>query len=55
MPDAARLIDPLAEAQRLAPAIAARAHEIEDARRLPADLAAEMARAGLFRMITPKA
>lgn len=47
-------LDPLREAQRLAPTIAARADEIEEARRLPADLADEMARAGLFRLIVPK-
>jgi alkylation response protein AidB-like acyl-CoA dehydrogenase len=34
--------------------IAARADELEAVRRLPADLAAEMARAGLFRIATPK-
>ena len=33
--------------------IRARATEIEQARRLPADLAAEIARAGLFRLATP--
>lgn len=38
----------------LAPRIAARAEEIEGARRLPADLAAELAAAGLFRMIVPR-
>lgn len=38
----------------LAPRIAARAEEIEAARRLPADLAAELASAGLFRMIVPR-
>lgn len=45
----------LAAAQQLAPAIAARAEEIEAARRLPADLAQQMAAAGLFRMIVPHA
>jgi alkylation response protein AidB-like acyl-CoA dehydrogenase len=35
-------------------AIAARADEIEAARRLPADLAADMAAAGLFRIATPR-
>ncbi len=34
--------------------IAGRADELEAARRLPADLAAEMAQAGLFRIATPK-
>jgi alkylation response protein AidB-like acyl-CoA dehydrogenase len=33
--------------------IAARAADTEQARRLPADLAAELARAGLFRMLVP--
>jgi alkylation response protein AidB-like acyl-CoA dehydrogenase len=44
----------LAAARDLAPAIAARAAEIEVARRLPADLAADMAAAGLFRMAVPR-
>ena len=44
----------LAAARDLAPGIAARAAEIEAARRLPADLAADMAAAGLFRMAVPK-
>ncbi|MBM7117201.1 acyl-CoA dehydrogenase family protein [Archangium primigenium] len=44
----------LAEARRLAPRIAARAEEIEAARRLPADLARELAEAGLFRMVLPE-
>lgn len=35
--------------------IAARGDEIEDARRLPADIARSMAEAGLFRMMIPKA
>ena len=35
--------------------IAARAADTESARRLPADLAAEMAHAGLFRMLVPTA
>ena len=43
-----------AAAARLAPAIAARADEIEAARRLPADLAADLAAAGLFRLVVPK-
>jgi alkylation response protein AidB-like acyl-CoA dehydrogenase len=45
----------LTAAQELAPRIAARSNEIEAARRLPADLAQEMAKAGLFRMWTPEA
>lgn len=47
--------DPLAEAERLAPAIAARAAEIEEARTLPADLVDRLARAGLFRLLQPAA
>ena len=42
-------------AQQLAPRVAARSDEIEAARRLPADLAQEMAQAGLFRMFIPEA
>lgn len=37
-----------------APIVAARAEEIEAARRLPADLAAELAAAGLFRLVVPR-
>lgn len=40
--------------QDLAPTIRARAAEIEKARRLPADLAATLAQAGVFRMAVPK-
>ncbi|MEC9346414.1 MAG: acyl-CoA dehydrogenase family protein [Pseudomonadota bacterium] len=40
---------------RILPAISARAAETEAARRLPADLAASMAEAGLFRMMVPQA
>ncbi|MEC7291387.1 MAG: acyl-CoA dehydrogenase family protein, partial [Pseudomonadota bacterium] len=42
-----------AAARALQPELSARAQEMEDVRRLPADLAAKMAEAGLFRMITP--
>lgn len=35
--------------------LSARAQEMEDVRRLPADLAAKLAEGGLFRMITPAA
>lgn len=45
---------PLSAVADFAPAIAARADEIEAARRLPADLAAELAAAGLFRLVVPK-
>jgi alkylation response protein AidB-like acyl-CoA dehydrogenase len=34
--------------------VAARAADTEAQRRLPADLAAELAQAGLFRMLVPK-
>jgi alkylation response protein AidB-like acyl-CoA dehydrogenase len=54
MPDTAVLFDPVPAARALAPEIAARAAEIEAERRLPADLAAQLARAGLFRMLVPK-
>ena len=43
----------LEAAHALGPDIRARADEIETARRLPADLAADMARVGIFRMVTP--
>jgi len=46
---------PVETARALAPEIAARADEIEAARRLPADLAATLAGAGLFRLIAPRA
>ncbi|WOR14570.1 acyl-CoA dehydrogenase family protein [Hyphomonas sp. FCG-A18] len=49
-------IDPhptLAAALTLQPELAARAAEMEEVRRLPADLARKMAEAGLFRMVTP--
>jgi hypothetical protein len=36
----------------LLPELAARAAEMEDARRLPADLAGKLAAAGVFRMVT---
>ncbi len=38
----------------LAPELAARAAEMEEVRRLPADLAKSMAPSGLFRLLTPK-
>jgi len=43
----------LIAAQSLAPELSARAAEMDMARRLPADLAATMTKAGLFRAITP--
>jgi alkylation response protein AidB-like acyl-CoA dehydrogenase len=45
---------PLEAARDLAPLLAARAADIEEARRLPADLATTMADAGLFRLAIPK-
>ncbi len=44
----------LAAARDLAPTIAARAADTESQRRLPADLAAQMAASGLFRMAVPQ-
>jgi alkylation response protein AidB-like acyl-CoA dehydrogenase len=41
-------------ARDLAPVLAARADDIEASRRLPSDLAADMAAAGLFRLAIPK-
>ncbi len=45
----------LAEARALAPSLAARAAEIEAARRLPADIARRLAEAGVFRLLVPEA
>ncbi len=45
--------DMVAAARALAPELAARADEMDEVRRLPADLAAAMAKAGIFRMVTP--
>lgn len=53
MADTEPALDTAANARALAPEIAGRADEIEGARRLPADLAAKMAEAGIFRMVTP--
>lgn len=48
--------NPILDAARaLQPELAERAQEMEEVRRLPADLARKMAEAGIFRMITPKA
>jgi alkylation response protein AidB-like acyl-CoA dehydrogenase len=41
-------------AEALLETVAARAPDTEQQRRLPADLAAELAQAGLFRMLVPK-
>ncbi len=46
-------MDVLAKARALAPDIAARAVEIESARRLPADLSQRMAEAGVYRTLLP--
>lgn len=46
--------DILAAARDLQSEIRARAREIEEARRLPADLARKLARAGLLRMASPR-
>jgi indole-3-acetate monooxygenase len=43
----------LTTAQTLAPMLAARAPEMDDVRRLPADLAQTLAQAGFFRMVLP--
>src|SRR6185436_19697588 len=48
------MTDVLAAIQDLTPTIRARAAEIEQARRLPADLAATLASAGAFRMAVPR-
>ncbi len=43
----------LTAAQRLAPTFAQRASEIEQARRIPADISKQMAAAGFYRMFVP--
>ena len=48
------MADILAAIHELVPTIRARATEIEEARRLPADLARSLAAAGLFRMAVPR-
>ncbi|WP_224247626.1 acyl-CoA dehydrogenase family protein [Hyalangium gracile] len=45
----------LATARQVAPRISARAEEIESARKLPEELARELAQAGFFRMFIPEA
>ncbi len=51
--ETATATDVLGAVRELAPAIAQRAHEIEAARRLPADLLAELVHAGCFRLVRP--
>ncbi len=46
--------DPFAAAKALLPELAARAREMDEARRLPSDLARTMAEAGVFRLVTPR-
>ena len=45
--------DVLAATRALLPELADRAAEMEEVRRLPADLARKLAEAGVFRMVTP--
>lgn len=47
-------MDVLAAAERITPTLRERADEIEQARRLPADLAQQFAQAGFFRMVVPR-
>jgi len=54
MPDTFQIHDPFAAVRPLLPELAARAAEMEEARRLPADLAQKLAAAGVLRMVTPK-
>jgi len=54
MPDTIQTPDPIAAVQPLLAELAARAAEMEEARRLPADLAQKLAAAGVLRMVTPK-
>jgi alkylation response protein AidB-like acyl-CoA dehydrogenase len=51
MPDTHAPADAL---DALLPELAARAGEMEEARRLPADLARKLAATGVFRMVTPR-
>src|SRR3954452_18195927 len=44
----------LADIRDLAPSIAARAPQMESARRLPPELVAELKQAGVFRMLLPR-
>jgi alkylation response protein AidB-like acyl-CoA dehydrogenase len=52
---AAAAASPIEAARALAPAIRARADEIERGRRLPPDLVADLAAAGIFRLCVPRA
>ncbi|MCP3139105.1 acyl-CoA dehydrogenase family protein [Pyxidicoccus xibeiensis] len=55
-PSEAPVVHPLlAAAEAMFPRLSARSDEIESARRLPPDLAAELAREGFFRMMIPQA
>lgn len=54
MPDTLPSNDPIAAIQPLLPELAARAAEMEELRRLPADLAQKLAATGVLRMVTPK-
>lgn len=48
------MADPIASARALQPTLRKRADEIEAARRLPADLSAEFASAGFYRLCVPE-
>ena len=48
------MVDVIRAAEALQPDIQARAEEIEQARRIPADIARSMAAGGLFRQLVPK-
>jgi indole-3-acetate monooxygenase len=52
--DTMHAFDPVAALAPLLPELAARADEIDNARRLPVDLAQKLAAAGVFRMVTPR-
>lgn len=54
MPDTQIASLPAASLEALLPELAARAAEMEEARRLPADLAQKLAATGVFRMVTPR-
>jgi alkylation response protein AidB-like acyl-CoA dehydrogenase len=54
MTDTLDAFPPYAAIKPLLPELAGRAAEMEEARRLPADLAGKMAATGVFRMVTPK-